>query len=405
MEDYSAYLYSSLKSIQKAAFDVADKIDEKADALASTIRTAVQTSNLYRRAPAPPPPPAPSASLFSRLYTWSDNNRLSAAILASTTVGLSTYLLHSRQLARRKRRAPRAPNGARSTVLLLSGSPHDPCTRSLATDLERRGFIIFLIVANLDDEQTVLSLGGRDIRPLHLDLLDPTASSASVAKFEAYLKTPLQAFPGAVPHRLKLAGMVVVPDSHYPEGPVEVISADTWGDVLNCRLMSPFLTVTSFVSVLRNQKARLVVLTPTTQLALRPAFHAPEVVVAAGLDAFVGCLRRELRPVGVMVTMIRTGTFDLSPGYNAAQAANRRQELANWGEKARGVYPELGELREKRVRGSSVRELSNCVFDVVMRGAGKTVRVGSGAWLHEVIGWVVPDLVLETVMSWGRERV
>lgn len=248
----------------------------------------------------------------------------------------------------------------------------------------------------------MLSLGGRDIRPLHLDLLDPAASAASVGKFETYLTTPTQAFPGAVPHRLKLAGMVVVPDSHYPEGPVEVISADTWGDVLNCRLMSPFLTVTLFVSVLRGQKAKLLVLTPAAQLALRPAFHAPEVVVAAGLEAFVGCLRRELRPMGVDVTTVRTGTFDLPAGYNAAQAANRRQEVANWGEKVKGVY---GDLKERRVRGSNVRELSNCVFDIIMQGGGKTVRVGSGAWLHEILGWVVPDRVLDAVTEWGREKV
>lgn len=57
-------------------------------------------------------------------------------------------------------------------VVVLAGSPHDPITRSLALDMERRGFIVFVVVNSIEDEQVVINEGRSDIRPLNLDILD-----------------------------------------------------------------------------------------------------------------------------------------------------------------------------------------------------------------------------------------
>lgn len=43
-------------------------------------------------------------------------------------------------------------------------------TRSVANDLERRGFIVFITVASSEEENAVRAEGQEDIRPLWLDL-------------------------------------------------------------------------------------------------------------------------------------------------------------------------------------------------------------------------------------------
>lgn len=56
--------------------------------------------------------------------------------------------------------------------VVLAGSPHDPISKSLALDMERRGFIVFVVVNSIEDEQLVMSEGRGDIKPLNIDILD-----------------------------------------------------------------------------------------------------------------------------------------------------------------------------------------------------------------------------------------
>ncbi|KAA8893326.1 hypothetical protein FN846DRAFT_546136 [Sphaerosporella brunnea] len=403
MEDYTAALFSSLESLKLAAFTVADKIDEKADIAAMHIRNSLSSSTwLPSSARPPPPPPLPvraASSPSSRLLNWAWENKLAVAVLAATTMGISTYIIQQKQASRnRKRRARRAANGARKEVIVLAGSPHDAIVKSLSLDLERRGFIVFVVVNSMDDEQLVLSLGGRDVRPLNIDLLDTTGAEASIARFESYLSFPVSAFQGAHPHHLHFAGMILIPDSYYPTGPIETISADVWSDVLNLRLLSPFLTAKLFVPLLRAHQSRLLVLTPSITQSLTPPFHAPETVATAALAGFVSSLRRELCPLNVSVSQVRLGTFDLSSvgGRTQLHATNgARADLVSWPAGVRGAYGRSYAAQEGKrpVKGSPLRELHHVVFDLLTaEGAPKkSIRVGCGSLVYEVIGRFAPD--------------
>lgn len=53
---------------------------------------------------------------------------------------------------------------------VIAGSPHEPMTRAIAGDLERRGYIVFVTVSSADEEQIVQSENRADIKPLWLDL-------------------------------------------------------------------------------------------------------------------------------------------------------------------------------------------------------------------------------------------
>jgi hypothetical protein len=55
-------------------------------------------------------------------------------------------------------------------MIVVAGSPHEPMTRAIAMDLERRGYIVYVTVSSADEEHIVQSENRVDIKPLWLDL-------------------------------------------------------------------------------------------------------------------------------------------------------------------------------------------------------------------------------------------
>lgn len=62
--------------------------------------------------------------------------------------------------------------------IVVAGSPHEPMTRSIASDLERRGFIVYITVSSQEEEHIVRSENRVDILPLWLDLTAVRFSSS-----------------------------------------------------------------------------------------------------------------------------------------------------------------------------------------------------------------------------------
>lgn len=57
-----------------------------------------------------------------------------------------------------------------TAMIVVAGSPHEPMTRAIAMDLERRGYIVYVTVSSADEEHIVQSENRVDIKPLWLDL-------------------------------------------------------------------------------------------------------------------------------------------------------------------------------------------------------------------------------------------
>lgn len=53
---------------------------------------------------------------------------------------------------------------------MIGSSPHEALARSIAHDLERKGFIVFITVGTPEEEQLVLREAKPDIRPLYVDI-------------------------------------------------------------------------------------------------------------------------------------------------------------------------------------------------------------------------------------------
>ena len=119
-----------------------------------------------------------------------------------------TYHIIKRKSNRKKRRAKRAPNGARVEVVVVAGSPSEPITRSISLDLERRGFIVYIVCNTIEEEVLVQNESRPDIKPLMIDIVDVRPSPSLhllsdkvLARKRPSIHPPLYSLPASTARR------------------------------------------------------------------------------------------------------------------------------------------------------------------------------------------------------------
>lgn len=163
--------------LRRYSDDVAEYIDQHVDQAAHFVRETLSSSSWVPKSIKPPPPPKPfvaviATSRLERVQDWVGRNKIltGVIVLACGTAIYKGY--QSTRSARKIRRAKKARNGGRTEVVVIAGSPTLPLTKSLALDLERRGFIVFIVCNAVEDESMVSALSRPDIRPLSIDTTD-----------------------------------------------------------------------------------------------------------------------------------------------------------------------------------------------------------------------------------------
>lgn len=104
------------------------------------------------------------------------NKVLTTAIVI--VAGGAAYYVVRRKSNRKKRRARKANNGARLEVVVIAGSPSEPMTRSISMDLERRGFIVYVVCNTIEEEVQVQNESRPDIKPLMIDIVDVSKATS-----------------------------------------------------------------------------------------------------------------------------------------------------------------------------------------------------------------------------------
>lgn len=251
-------------------------------------------------------------------------------------------------------------------------------------------------------------------------MFQPENARASVERFKAHLQIPHSAFQGARAHHLVFRSLILIPSQTYPSAPISVLAPSIISDLLNTRLLTPILTLQALLPLLHSlplshphqhnstalSKPSVLVLTPNIISSLHPAFHLPESSIVSGLIAFANVLSAELSPLGIPVTRLELGTFDISsfsPHNRYAQTLqSQRAETLTWDDSSRQAYAKnfiatssgQGIGSATGGRGSSLRELNNAVFDAMIRGKGGVLRVGAGSNIYGFIGrWMPRGLV------------
>ncbi|KAI0905728.1 hypothetical protein F4823DRAFT_632375 [Ustulina deusta] len=420
--------------VRQYSDEVADFLDKTVEKAAENVRHTLASAAWvpdYARpkSPAPPPVQIIPESTWERMQAWVAGHKVVSGVFVCA-VGYVTYrVVRHSKLLRKPRRAKRARNGSRLEVVVIAGSPSLPLTKSLSLDLERRGFLVFVVCRTIEDEAMVQGMSRPDIRPFGIDINDPPSAGASIDRFAAYLQTPHAAVPRAKPHHLTLTSVILIPSLHYQTSPIATIPPSSFADLFNTHLLQPILTIQAFLPLLTSRLTpppspqstasgsakteantpKVLVFTPSIISSISPPFHAPEATVCSALSAFTEVLTAELRPLRIPVTHLQLGTFDFTgfvpargpqnPGFLPPSA-----ETQQWPEAARLAYARNYESqsssaisagRIRGLKGSSLRGLHTAVFDV-LDGSDKSdvVPVGLGAGLYGFVGrWAPRGLV------------
>ncbi|PKX89712.1 DUF1776 domain-containing protein [Aspergillus novofumigatus IBT 16806] len=422
------YLASIPHDVRRYSLEVADSIDRQVDHVATVIRDTLSHQSWLPPAIRPSPKTYPSfhaarsQSFTDRAYDWMIRNRAWSAALIAFIGTTSVLYFGSSKLHGRRRKARRAGNGARKEIVVVAGSPHEPMTRAIATDLERRGYIVFITVTSAQEEQLVRSENRMDIRALWLDLTatpSPSEIHPSLRDIHSLITQPQWPMPGVPPHTCQLSGIILVPSPNYTTGPVATIPPSAWADTINTRLLSPILTTQIFLPLLtlRNTNSTILVLYPSISSSLSAPFAGPEVTTARALSGFATSLRTELRLLqhkNIDVVELKLGNIDLGPQFRDAQSHVTGTEVLAWSAQQRSLYgPQYLSSIEQRpvasagpstVRGSPARTLHYAVLDALEPASKdifgrkipkkRVIYAGRGARSYSIIGeWVPAGLV------------
>ncbi|KFH46420.1 hypothetical protein ACRE_026880 [Hapsidospora chrysogenum ATCC 11550] len=399
-------------------------VDHAAEYLRDTINSHDWIPLTVRSRPPPKPPVAVvAASRLEQVQDWVARHKILTGVIV-LACGTLVYKGYRRSLSLRKtRRAKKARNGGRTEVVVLAGSASLPLTKSLALDMERRGFIVYVVCNAAEDESTVSALARQDIRPLTIDTTNPPSAGSAIERFALHLQSGQAPAPNVKPNQLTLKAVILIPSLHYQTSPIATIPPSSFADLFNTHLLQPILTIQAFLPLLTSRlqpvgekwvPPKVLVFTPSIISSINPPFHAAEATVCSALSAFTEVLTAELRPLDIPVTHMQLGTFDFSGFVPArhplahAPAGNPEDTLV-WPDGARHVYGRnfmaqttsaISGGRIRGLKGSSLRHLHNAVFDVIdgSNTAG-TVRVGLGAGVYGFVGRWMPRSLVSWMMG------
>ena len=442
---------------------VADYIEKYSNTIAADIREALDQATWLPESLKPPrnhgshhfftPQPPPPQGLYEQTVAWVSRNRTAIAVVLAFA-GTTAYLVHRRKRAHaRKRRAKKLPNGAKKEIVLLACSTfHDPLTRSLAVDLERRGYIVYITVSSTEEDSLVQQEAKADLRPLWIDLtstvpnpaydthpdLEPIRELLSQSSRSVSPASPRISI-GSRPHELSLAGLIVFPGcSGYPVGPLALLHPADIVDSINTRLLQPLLTAQQFLPLLARHSydpsspTSIIIAYPSIPASLAPPAEVPSTLISTSLSALAASLRRELAAssANIVVHELKLGNFDLGSTYSRtlnrdmfpSPGHEHSQALTHWhsSQRAAAQRSRLGQSKIMK-SGSSAREFHNAVFDALappqtfrpfnnaklefsFPKRSSTAYVGSGARVYDLCGRLLPAGLVSLMLGYrGRK--
>ncbi|SPO07695.1 uncharacterized protein DNG_10390 [Cephalotrichum gorgonifer] len=415
-----SYLSSLPNQIWRYSGDVADFVDGQIEKVADVVRTTLSSSPWIPDNIRPSPPPQNpilivDASRLGMLQAWVVRNKVVIGV-GAVALGLISYRVYKNTRHHRKSRKARRSkrNGGRVEVVVIAGSPDLPLTKSLALDLERKGFMVYIVCGGSEDESCVQNISRPDIRSLTVDVTNPPSATLAIERFAAFLKAPYSPVPRARPDHISLRAILLIPALNYQTSPIATIPPSSFADVFNTHLLHPIVTIQAFLPLLtarlhpvgeKQTPPKVLVFTPSIISSINPPFHAPEATVCSALAAFTEVLTAELRPLSIPVTHIQLGTFDFS-SFTPIKSPAGDQVLpaSSWPENARMAYGRnfvvqnesaISGGKVRGMKGSSLKYLHNAVFDVIDgSNTSSTVRIGLGASVYGFVGrWAPRSLV------------
>jgi NAD(P)-dependent dehydrogenase (short-subunit alcohol dehydrogenase family) len=179
--------------------------------------------------------------------------------------------------------------------VLLTGSSTG-IGRATALRLDREGWRVFAGVRREEDAESLRSEASDRLVPVALDVTDPTQIAAAVGRIEEAVGEA--GLNGLVNN----AGIAIL-------GPLETIPLDDFRRQIEVNLTAQVAVTQAMLPLIRRGHGRIVFISSIGGRMALP-FGGPYHAAKFGVEAVADCLRQELRPWKIAVSVIEPGSID-----------------------------------------------------------------------------------------------
>jgi len=186
--------------------------------------------------------------------------------------------------------------------------------KASALHLDRLGFRVFASVRKESDAEALCAQASERLTPIFLDVTNP--DSIFKAKQEIYRSVGEAGILGIVNN----AGVAFL-------SPLEFVQLDSLRWLFEVNVFGLLTITQAFLPLVRQARGRIVNISSEAVLAVAP-FHGPYSASKLAVNGISEALRRELKPLGVQVSVIIAGSINTpiwEKGAEMSEQVTRRQ--------------------------------------------------------------------------------
>ncbi|MBU37009.1 MAG: short-chain dehydrogenase/reductase [Anaerolineaceae bacterium] len=194
--------------------------------------------------------------------------------------------------------------------------------RACALHLHALGFSVFAGIRKTADGEALRAATGERLQPVYLDVTDGESIRAAARTVEAGCRD------GGLAGLVNNAGIAVA-------GPLEFLPLDSLRSQLEINVVGQIAVTQALLALLRRAGGRIVNMSSVSGRVAAP-FLGPYSASKFALEALSDCMRLELRPWGISVSVVQPGPI-ATPIWNKSRAATKNM-LAELPTQAQQLY-------------------------------------------------------------------
>ena len=260
------------------------------------------------------------------------------------------------------------------------------CTRLL----EDRGYEVLACVRREADAEAAEREHSKSVRPLVVELRDQ----------QSIERAALAA--GRITGGGGLRGLVNCAGNLYC-GPLEYFPREDWFDQYDVNVFGTMALTRAMLPLLRTARGRIVTIGAVGGGVALPFFGAIASSKIA-LEALHDCLRRELHPFGIHVTIIEPGGIDTPANDKMRRSVQEylcRLEPRGIDRYGRPMeaFTHWADLMHKR--NLRAEQVAGAVFKALRARRPRTrYRIGLDSRSAALLGWLLPDRLFDALLLW-----
>lgn len=260
--------------------------------------------------------------------------------------------------------------------------------RAAALRLDRDGWGVFAGVRREEDAEALRAAASNRLLPVTLDVTDPGQIAAAAGLIDGLMGE------GGLDGLVNNAGIAVL-------GPLETIPLEDFRRQVEVNLTAQVAVTQALLPTIRRSRGRVVFVSSIGGRMALP-FGGPYHAAKFGLEAVADCLRQELRPWRIPVSVIEPGSIDTpiwERGERIADDVSARAPAAQG-----DLYGETIERFRSAVRSTAERGIHpDKVADAIAHALGARrprtrYLVGADARGQALAARILPDRALDAVI-------